>query len=266
MKVAAFDFDGTLYHRRADGTHGFDDADLEAVRAWRAAGHLAIAATGRSRSALAFGMGKGLTHPDDLVFDYRVLSNGGSATTGDGAELIYAYPIDTAILETAIDTFADTPGMAVFGTTVGPVDGMFANTTGADDEFTAHFTPMTKADIPDHTFAVVPLWVPGDEALRAEVVAWAQRFDQVTVAQNQDYVDIMAAGRSKGAGVEDLLRTVGIDRAEVELYTFGDSWNDLPMHAAADHSFSFPHSPNDVQAATDHVTGSVAEALGPLMR
>ena len=81
MKIAAFDFDGTLHH--PDEPKGFSPADLAAIRAWRDAGHLAISATGRSRSALAYGM-RGST----LAFDYQVLSNGASATTGDNRELL----------------------------------------------------------------------------------------------------------------------------------------------------------------------------------
>lgn len=265
MKIAALDFDGTLYHRREDGSHSFNQADLEAIRAWRDAGHMALIATGRSRSALAFAM-PDTAAPDTatqppLTVDYRVLSNGGSAASGDGAELIYAYPIDTAILEAAIDRFADVEGVAVFGTTIGPVDGVFTNTTDASDEFTAHFKEMTKADIDEHTFAVVPIWVPDDDALRAEVVTWAEQFGNVTVAQNQDYVDIMAAGRNKGTGIAELLAHIGIDRSDVELYTFGDSWNDLEMHRIADRSHAFPHSPDEVQAAVDEVVETVAEIL-----
>ena len=71
----------------------------------------------------------------------------------------------------------------------------------------------------------------------------------------------MAPGRSKGTGILELFEILDINRDDVELYTFGDSWNDLTMHALADHSHSFDHSPADVKAATDHVIGSVAEVL-----
>lgn len=256
MKIAAFDFDGTLLHSRGDGTHSFNADDLEAIRAWREAGHLAIAATGRSRSALTFGIGEA-----DLTFDYRVLSNGASATTGDDAELIYAYPIDPGILRAAVAAFQDTADVAVFGTTIGPVDGAFVVNTPRKSAFTGHFARFTTDDIDQHTFAVVPIWVPEDETLRADVVRWAQRFEEVTVAQNQDYVDIMAAGRSKGTGILELIQTIGLRCEDVELYTFGDSWNDLSMHDAADISHSFPHSPADVKAATNHVIGAVADVL-----
>lgn len=263
VKVAAFDFDGTLHYPARGKGELFDYPALEAIEAWQDAGHLAVSATGRSASALAFGL-ESLEGPA-LSFDYQVLSNGALATTSpagdEGARLLFSYPIDPAILTAAIDTFGQREGVAVFATTDGPVDGVFANNTGTTSSLTAHFTPMTKADIPGHRFAVVPLWIPEDDALRAEVAEWAGSLPGVTVAQNHTYVDIMAQGRSKGSGILELLAAIGLDRADVELYTFGDSWNDLPMHEIADVSHSFTHSPADVQAATDRVVSSVAQAL-----
>lgn len=256
MKVAAFDFDGTLHHP----PHGFDPADIAAIDAWRQAGHLVISATGRSRTALARGMA-GST----LTFDYQVLSNGASATDGANRELLYGHEISGDILRAVLAEFGDRDGLAIFGTTLGRVDGVFANNTGTTHDFTAHFEPMLLSDAPNHQFAVIPIWVPDDAGLRAEVVSWATTLGSVEVAQNQDYIDLMAPGRSKGSGIQELFGVLGIDRAEVELFTFGDSWNDLTMHALADHSHSFPHSPADVQAATDRVIGSVSEVLGGYM-
>lgn len=257
MKIAAFDFDGTLHHPTSAHPTGFDPADLRAIDAWQRAGHLAISATGRSRTALAYGM-----RECPVRFDYQVLSNGGSATTGDNATLLFAHLVDPGVVETIARHFADTPGVAVFGTTVGNVDGKFSNNTGDESAFTENFVPFSTADIPHHDFAVVPLWVPGaGDALRREVLSWCETLPDVSVAANQDYIDVMAPGRTKGAGIEELLATLDLAREDVELYTFGDSWNDLPMHAIADISHSFHHSPADVQAATDHVVGRVADVL-----
>ena len=47
MKIAAFDIDGTLLF-----PDGIAAADVAAIRAWQDAGHLAVAATGKSLSAL----------------------------------------------------------------------------------------------------------------------------------------------------------------------------------------------------------------------
>ena len=98
MKVAAFDFDGTLHHP----PHGFDQEDIAAIDAWRNAGHLAISATGRSRTALAHGMAD-----STLAFDYQVLSNGASATDGANRHLIFSHELDGAVLRAAVEQFGE---------------------------------------------------------------------------------------------------------------------------------------------------------------
>lgn len=47
MKMAAFDIDGTILF-----PEGIAPDVLAALQEWQAAGHLAVAATGKSRSAL----------------------------------------------------------------------------------------------------------------------------------------------------------------------------------------------------------------------
>jgi len=256
MKVAAFDFDGTLHHP----PHGFHEEDIAAIDAWRKAGHLAISTTGRSRTSLADGMrGSG------LAFDYQVLSNGGAATDGANRQLIFGHEVSRDVLRATLDTFGSRDGLAIFGTTLGHVDGVFVDNTGITNSATANFQQMTPTDIPDHRFVLVPIWVPGNADLRAEVVDWASALGEVAVAQNQDYIDLMAPGRSKGSGILQLLDELRLPRESLQLYTFGDSWNDLPMHAIADTSHSFHHSPAEVRAATDRVIGSVSEVLGEYM-
>lgn len=157
MKIAAFDFDGTLpFPGRGPGAV-FDRLAFAVIDAWRNAGHLALCATGRR-------------------------------------DLIFSYQLDPAVLEAAVNECGGRKGAAVFATTDGDVDGVFANNTGETSSLTDHFTPMTHADIPLHRFAVVPLRIPVDTTLRAEAVAWARGLERVTVAQNHTYVDIMAPG------------------------------------------------------------------------
>src|SRR5699024_306403 len=66
MKIAAFDIDDTLLF-----PHGIAEEDIAAIRAWQEAGHLAVAATGKSLSALGSAL-----QPYDLTFDYSVAFTG----------------------------------------------------------------------------------------------------------------------------------------------------------------------------------------------
>ena len=67
------------------------------------------------------------------------------------------------------------------------------------------------------------------------------------------------AGGSAGLGV-------GSGPLEpVETWSIGDSWNDISMHAAADHSYALPWSPPEVVAQCDGTVSSLADLIDSLM-
>lgn len=59
------------------------------------------------------------------------------------------------------------------------------------------------------------------------------------VHRNQDFLDIVPTGSDKGIGLQRLLADAFAD-ADVDLWTIGDSWNDIGMHQVADHAVCFP--------------------------
>ncbi|WIM68178.1 HAD family hydrolase [Corynebacterium breve] len=250
VKIAALDFDGTL-HR--GGT--IAPQDIAAIDAWRKAGHLAISATGRSRSSLTRGL-TGLNR----TFDYNVLSNGGSSTDAEN-NLLFGHPLPSSAVRTLVSTFHQLDGLAVYGTTLGDNDGVFSNNTGQKrNKLTEGFIEMTVDDIPFHDFAVVPFWVPTDMNLREIVIDWIRKhLPHVAITTNHNFIDIMAAGVNKGSGIQQLLAYLGIN--DYELYTFGDSWNDIPMHEIAHRSHSFDFSPTDVKDASHQVIRRVSDCL-----
>ena len=67
------------------------------------------------------------------------------------------------------------------------------------------------------------------------------------------------AGGSAGLGVESL------PPEPVETWSIGDSWNDISMHAAADHSYALPWSPPAVVAQCDGTVSSLADPIDSLM-
>ena len=51
----------------------------------------------------------------------------------------------------------------------------------------------------------------------------------------------------------------------VETWSIGDSWNDISMHAAADHSYALPWSPPEVVAQCDGTVSSLADLIDSLI-
>lgn len=257
MKIAAFDLDGTLLFPT-----GIDDDVLHAIRVWQEAGHLAVAATGKSRAALAHALA-----PYDLSFDYSVLFTGAAATDRDG-RYVFSRTIPSAAVREIITPLVDDPAIAVYGTTLRGRDALLSRQPAELGESTIlrDFIRLPADEIDRHEFAGLPIWVPGDPArrlrLRDQITS---SFPDVGVQINQNFLDVIPAGTDKGRGLMQVIANLGISRPEVELITFGDAFNDLPMHSIADRSYSFPWSPDEVVAATDAVIASVAGQLPRLM-
>ena len=74
----------------------------------------------------------------------------------------------------------------------------------------------------------------------------------------------MPAGATKGAGLRALLDGP-LAGQDIEVWTIGDSWNDLDMHAVADHAVALPWSPPEVTAACETTAGSMAELITTIL-
>ncbi|MGP9724822.1 HAD family hydrolase [Corynebacterium sp. AOP40-9SA-29] len=264
-KLAAFDFDGTILFD--DGVH---PDTCRAIRAWQDAGHLAVAATGKSLSAARYAL-----QDVDIAFDYAVLFTG-SVVTGPGWDVLHHTPLPSESVRPLVEMLAGVEGIAVYGTMLHGRDVRFSTTIPDDPGTTIlrDFREMGFDEIDDHEFIGVPVRVPGNEELKLELVArireavgsgGASGAVGADCVVNQNFIDVIPAGTTKQAGLDWLTGHLGVAREELEVHTFGDSFNDLPMHAGADHSYSLPWSPDEVKNATDEVIDSVAGTLHRLL-
>ena len=78
--------------------------------------------------------------------------------------------------------------------------------------------------------------------------------------QNVRHVDVVAAGCSKGTGIDKVREIFGIGR----FGGIGDSYNDLPLLEASDISFTFPDAPEELRNAADEIVLSVSDAIGKM--
>ncbi|WP_054949387.1 Cof-type HAD-IIB family hydrolase [Numidum massiliense] len=80
-----------------------------------------------------------------------------------------------------------------------------------------------------------------------------------TYIVNEDCLDIMPTGVTKGKGLSQLLDHIGMQVDEMAC--IGDSYNDVPMFALTPHSFAMANGPEDVRKKAAHTVASVAEAV-----
>ena len=268
-RLISTDLDGTIVF---NGTISL--RDREAMARWRAAGNLLVINTGRSVSALEH-----VVVPMGLEFDNAILYTG-------------AAIVDEDIL----DFVEGAPGVTVFTTGLDE-DLLIYDTIGSGSELLTLFRPATRRELDGREVIGVPMrFTDSEMASRTETYlrrCWA---GQAVGFRNQDFIDVVPASASKGEGLRRLVASLaeppagetdgaagegasgeatvggsaGLDvgpwTAEpVETWSIGDSWNDISMHAAADHSYALPWSPPEVVAQCDGTVSSLADLIDSLM-
>lgn len=237
----ASDFDGTLL--RWNLRHHVLPEDIEAIRAFRAAGGLFGLCTGRCRSELLREL------PAAIVPDFFIVSSG-ALILGAGGEKLREQIIPNDVAQELL-TFLQDRAIVAF-----QADGYLWSPR---ENAPAHWRRIAStADIPENTIHAISAEFPDLETAHACATEISARFGAaVTPFQNITILDIAPASCSKGAAVAFVKEYLNIRR----MGGIGDSFNDIPLLENADVAFTFPDSPPAVRTCADHLVDSVAQAL-----
>lgn len=249
QKLMSFDLDGTLVFNRE-----IEEANIGAIRKWQDAGHIAVCNTGKSIFATKVAL-----KPYDVAFDYFVLYTGAVICDRD-FNILEKKTLPLSIVQKVYKRLSAMDNVAVFATTLDQ-DFELVNRVGGVSNILPAFESLNPQYIPHHEYVGVPIWSP-DPNVRAEIFAWIldEFGSELDCHRNLDFLDIVPKNSTKGSGLEMLLeQQFAHNRPEV--FTIGDSWNDLEMHRMADHAASFSYSPADVRAATEHVVEKTFEFI-----
>ena len=209
--------------------------------------------------------------------------------------------LPAGVVEDILDFVEGAPGVTVFTTGLDE-DLLIYDTIGSGSELLTLFRPATRRELDGREVIGVPMRFTDPEmAARTETYLHRRWEGQAVGFRNQDFIDVVPASASKGAGLRQLVASLaepsvgetdgrtgevasgtgmageapvggsaGLDvgpwTAEpVETWSIGDSWNDISMHAAADHSYALPWSPPEVVAQCDGTVSSLADLIDSLM-
>ena len=284
-RLISTDLDGTIVF---NGTISL--RDREAMARWRAAGNLLVINTGRSVSALEH-----VVVPMGLEFDNAILYTG-AAIVDEDIRVQCSTALPAGVVEDILDFVEGAPGVTVFTTGLDE-DLLIYDTIGSGSELLTLFRPATRRELDGREVIGVPMRFTDPEmAARTETYLHRRWEGQAVGFRNQDFIDVVPASASKGEGLRRLVASlaeppagetdgaagegasgeatvgssagfdVGPWTAEpVETWSIGDSWNDISMHAAADHSYALPWSPPDRFTACDGTVSSLADLIDSLM-
>ena len=288
-RLISTDLDGTIVF---NGTISL--RDREAMARWRAAGNLLVINTGRSVSALEH-----VVVPMGLEFDNAILYTG-AAIVDEDIRVQCSTALPAGVVEDILDFVEGAPGVTVFTTGLDE-DLLIYDTIGSGSELLTLFRPATRRELDGREVIGVPMRFTDPEmAARTETYLHRRWEGQAVGFRNQDFIDVVPASASKGEGLKRLVASlaeppagetdgaagegasgtgmaseatageapVGVGSGPlepVETWSIGDSWNDISMHAAADHSSALPWSPPEVVAQCDGTVSSLADLIDSLM-
>ena len=167
-------------------------------------------------------------------------------------------------------------------------DLLIYDTIGSGSELLTLFRPATRRDLDGREVIGVPMrFTDSEMASRTETYlrrCWA---GQAVGFRNQDFIEVVPASASKGEGLRQLVASLSESPAQapasdladdssasgeaeppvepIETWSIGDSWNDISMHQAADHSYALPWSPPEVVEQCDGTVSSLADLIDSLM-
>ncbi len=238
MKALASDFDGTLYFFRRDPE--FYQQDLEKIREFQQQGSKFGICTGRSLYGIQ------AVVKDRISFDFYIIASGALILDGHCQEI--ARTCITKDLAKDIYQRYEKKAQIVFQAN----DTVYSFCRRPLQTLMKSFD-----DLQGHIYG---LSFGTDDTASSKTIAEeinALYGDEISAFQNVCNVDIAPKGCSKGNALRIVKDALGIDY----MGGIGDSYNDLPMLQAADHAFTFPYAPEDVQRQAADVVEHVADAI-----
>ena len=268
-----------------DGTIVFNGSiplrDREAMARWRADGNLLVINTGRSVSALEH-----VVVPMGLEFDNAILYTG-AAVVDENIRVRCSTALPPGVVEDILDFVEGAPGVTVFTTGLDE-DLLIYDTIGSGSELLTLFRPATRRELDGREVIGVPMrFTDSEMASRTETYLRRRWEGQAVGFRNQDFIDVVPASASKGEGLRQLVASLSESPAQApasdladdssasgeaeppvepfETWAIGDSWHDISMHQAADHSYALPWSPPEVVEQCDGTVSSLADLIDSLM-
>ena len=240
MKAFASDLDGTLVFDKE-----VKDSDKKAIHMFQKKNMFGVC-TGRPVCSL-FDI-------EDIPFDFYIVSSG-ALLLDRNKQVIEEHIIDTNL---AKDIFNYYVNKATIIVQTNDLHHFYA--TGVYNNPLLTLINSFE-DIGDLKVYSISLIFDTNKEATSYVLDVNERYPLLAGYQNNNSIDIVVKGVSKGTGVKAMKKHLNVD----EMCGIGDSYNDLPLFKASDRSFTFHSSPNSLKEEVNDVVNSVSEAIDKVL-
>lgn len=249
-RLIACDVDGTLLPA---GQVELSDETVALIGRIIAAGIAFVPASGRQLVGL-----KKVFAPVGCVEAF-VAEDGAVSCVAD--ELVGAVALDRALGDELVRAVLAKPECELY---VGGVETCYVQSE--NPAFIEHLRTVLNFDVTvvdDATAVPEPYWKISayHAANDPDCDYWMRNFSDrcKVVLAGRDWIDMIATGVSKAAGVASVCHELGVDPADC--IAFGDADNDVEMFGLVGHSYAMESASEAAREAADEMTASVEEVL-----
>lgn len=261
MKFLASDLDGTLLESQ---TNSISTENRQAIRRLRDKGHKFIISTGRDLQ----GVIKSVGQYNDLEYDYLVLCNGALILDKDHNE-VYKNYLSNDFVKNLYENFFNKETMGFHVTYENSNAIFYDGDLGKYSYFVAEFKNINNEKIfdEDYEFGLLSMFTKDhsiDAVESLKNIILELHGDKIEAFRNQSFLDIVSKNCSKGEALKKILEIEGwnIDN----LYTIGDSYNDLSMFSITNNSFTFNHVEEGVKSFANNKVDFVHECIEEMIK
>lgn len=253
-KVFITDIDGTLIH--------YDERDKENIAAFKRIkekGHIAIACTGRSLEGV-----ESVEKEHGIKFDYYIVLNGAMILDEEKNIICNkriksedAYDIVKMIEADCLNISINTGEKYYFVSGPGEL--------ALDKPLGFKLDSLELEEVKNQNIsALVMNYCKGDGKHIEYLDSVCERvnnkyMDSVIAYRNTRFIDIVPCGCSKGEGVKSIEDTLNVKNKDI--YTIGDSGNDISMLRGEYNSFTFSYAEEIIKKEAKFIINSFSECV-----
>ncbi len=264
QKLLACDVDGTIV---LDESQTISKKDLESIKKFRAAGHIFALCTGRP---LLWTLP--LIEKYQIQTDALILCNGSDVYSVNPSNptdttTICSSSIPNKIGLEILKYFYEQKTFSMYwdieGCTYEMKDRRLPFDTSVVQDLKASHVSIEEALKMESDFVCIGISAFSSspkEAEEARLYILERWGKYIASFRNQFFVDIAALGASKGVGIRNLIQHLDKD---LEVYSIGDSFNDLPMfeEVGPSNAFLMNHGETELKAYVHNNVHSLTECI-----
>ncbi len=261
MKILASDLDGTLIVN-----NNISKENIEAIHRLKENGGKFIISTGRTFNGV-----KNIIDTYPLEYDYLSLCNGGLIIDKNN-NVVWDKWVPSKVYKSILEDYYDNEDVIISGDDSKNVNAVWKGGSNLEknlSDFNIPFKKLSKEEMMsrDNDFKMMSLFTFSEDyhwAENAKEEIIKKYGEYVEAYRNQFFVDIVPKGCSKGNALLKILELEG--EVKENLYTIGDSFNDLSMIKITPNGYTFNRAEEKLKKSVNNFVDNVYEIVDIILK